>query len=429
MGFWKEFFSLKRTDSTEPSLARRGFSFTAGVAVTEETAMKVSAYYRGKIYIATQIAKLPWDVKDKDNNIVESGVSKLLNLQPNPEMNAMTFRIWAVSTAIDYGNAYAEIERNVIGTPTALWPLHSRNVEPVRDPQGKLWYRVTGENAEAGELFLEPRNVFHVKNLHTRDGISGQGLPAFASQTLGISLAADRMAGNLFSNGGIPSGIITHPSTLSDEAYTRMKQSWAEKHGGERSGGLAIFEEGAKFEPINIDPDVMQFLESRKFGVLELARYFGLPPTKLFDMSTATYSNVENANLEVATDTLDTWACNLEMEADVKLLNLRYGGAYTELDLYSVFRGDMAARGSYFKVMMSVGAMSPNEIRRKEGMPKQKDGDKYFIATNNFSPMDRLDEIVDADIKGKTQPKPATPKKTEEDEDVDKAVISYLTKG
>src|SRR5690606_4285449 len=113
----------------------------------------------------------------------------------------------------------------------------------------------------------------------------------------------------------------------------------------------------------------------------------------------STYSNVEQSNLEVATDTLDTWATNLEMEADVKILNNRYGGRFTDIDLYSIFRGDMKSRSDYFKAMLSIGAMTPNQIRAREGLPGYGEvGDNYYIATNNFTPVKRMDEVIDAEI-------------------------------
>lgn len=178
-----------------------------------------------------------------------------------------------------------------------------------------------------------------------------------------------------------------------------------------------------------MQPDVLQFLESRQFGILEIARFLGVPPTKLFDTTAATYSNVENANLEVATDTLDSWATNLEMEADVKILNNRHGGRFTDINLYAIFRGDMKTRSDYFKAMMGVSAITPNQIRKLEGQPGYPGGDKYYIATNNFSPVDRLDEIIDADIKQKEKSAepPAAKKPTKSEEELAAAAIKFLT--
>lgn len=424
----KRFFN-RRTTNSQINSPRRILGGFGSVPVNEDTSMKVAAFNRGLIYISSQIAKLPWEIKDATNAIMTGDVANLLNLAPNIEMNAFTFRLWAIQQAILKGNSYSEIERNTIGQPIAIWPLRTEDVTPMRsDLTGALVYRVSQATPNGrGDVYLQPRDVFHVKNFHTKDGICGQGIVAYAIETLGIALAADRMAGGIFNNGGVPSGVLTHPGTISEEAYQRIKKSWNEQNSGRKAGGAAVLEEGVTYTPINVEPDVLQFLESRQFGVLEIARFLGVPPTKLFDITAATYSNVENANLEVATDTLDSWAVNLEMEADIKILNNRYGGKYTELDLYAVFRGDMKTRSDYFKTMISIGAMTPNQIRQREGMaPYGEDGDNYYISTNNLTPSDRVDEVIDAQIAGKNKAG-KSPADTSTQE-VNNAVINYLTR-
>lgn len=406
---------------------RRPFFSRSGTVVNDDSSMQVAAFNRGLIYISTQIAKLPWDVKDVDNKILPGQLSNLLNLAPNPEMNAFRWRLCMVQNAILTGNSYAEIERDGAGRPLALWPLESSRMELLRTDQGDLVYAYS--DPSGGSVYLQPRDVFHLPNFHTKDGLVGQGVVSYGRDVLGIQIAADSMAAGIFYNSGIPSGVLYHPGRMSEEAYKRLKESWAEQQGGKKSGSTSILEEGVKYEPINVDPNALQFLQSRQFGVLEIARFLGIPPTKLFDVTASTYSNVEQSNLEVATDTLDTWATNLEMEADVKILNNRYAGRFTDIDLYSIFRGDMKTRSDYFKAMMSVGAITPNQIRAREGLPGYGPaGDNYYIATNNLTPVDRMDEVIDADITQKT--KSTNPGKSSDGSvALEQAAIKYLTDG
>ena len=392
--------------------------------------MQVAAFNRGLIYLSTQLAKLPWDLKDKDNNLVIDGtIPTLLSLSPNPEMNSFMWRLMMIQNAICHGNAYSEIERDGAGRPVALWPLESCRMDLKRTTTGKLVYVYS--DPDSGDLLFSPRDIYHLRNFHTKDGLVGQGVVSYAKEVLGIQISADSMASGIFHNAGIPSGILEHPGRLSDEAYKRLKDSWKEENSGRKSGATSILEEGLKYSPVNTDPDALQFLESRQFGVLEIARFLGIPPTKLFDVTASTYSNVEQSNLEVATDTLDTWATNLEMEADVKLLNNRYGGRFTDIDLYAIFRGDMESRSKYFKDMLGIAAMTPNQIRAREGLPGYgKVGDNYYVATNNFTPVNRMDEVIDAEITQKTKPTTAPsapdPAKDEKKQALAQAAIEFL---
>lgn len=396
------------------------------IPITEDTSMQVSAFYRGVMYIATQISKLPWDVKDKDNNIIYDDISKLLSLAPNSEMNSMFFRIVMTYTAIVRGNSYAEIVRAPNGRVKEIWFLDPRTVDVVRSISGELLYRVRGSDGK--EVILLPNEVFHIKNFHTKDGIVGLGLLEYAEQALKISRGSDTLAVSLFNNGGMPSGTIEITGTLTDEAYLRVKSQWKENHGGRKAGGIAILENGAKFNPISLAPDVLQFLDSRKFGVLEIARFLGLPPTKLFDIDANSYNTQEQSNLEVGSDTLDTWCRNFEMEADIKILSYRFGGRRSEFDLYQLFRGDMTVRSNYYSKMMQSGAMNPNEIRNREGMSPYEGGDRFFIAVNNFSPADRIDDIIDAQVsKGQDPTKTKSADGgTDPVNKVDEALIKFL---
>lgn len=424
-----QIFNRKTAPSNVPS-GPKAWSYRGGILVSTSTAMKVSALHRGVTYLSSQMAKLPMNIKDKDRKIVEGDrVAFLIQTRPNREMNAQKFWASMMVNAILQGNAFAEIERDIFGRPIAIWPLESQRVEPYRDERGTFYWKVSGnEFSSQTTVLMDPRDILHIPNLFVVDGLMGQGLVAWAKDTLSISLGADRMARNLFQNGGMPSGVLEHPNKLEDETAKRLRDSWQTDNGGESSGGVAVLEEGMKFKPIIMDPQLLQMLDSRKFGVEEIARFLNVPPTKLYVTAAATFNNVENANLEVAVDTLDAWCRVFEAEIDCKLLSDNYGGKYCDIDLAAVFRGDMKTRAEYANKMMQSGAMTPNEIREMEGRAGYDGGDEFYIATNNFTPVSRMNEVIDAQIK---KGQPATPTETPEQKaqrDVAQALVDRLSK-
>lgn len=419
MNVVKRIFAKLSKDISAPAAPRLPLGYSGGSYINEKTSMQVAAFYRGIIYISSQMSKLPWHIKTEDNVIVNDDLSKLLRFAPNREMNSMFFRLLTIQMAIIHGNCYCEIERTVTGKPVALWPLPQGACEPVRTTDGTLYYRLDASHTVDGrERLLEPRDIFAVRNFHTRDGIVSDGVVAYAKDTLGISLGADKFANALYANGAMPLGYITSPTRLSDEAFKRLAKSWKENHGGRQSGGVAVLEDGSEYKPLSFPPEVLQFLESRKFSVIEIARFLGVPPQKLYDSESATYNNIEHANLEVVTDTLDSWARNLESETDVKLLiNNKHTKAYfSDIDLRAVFRGDMTTRTAYYKGRMETGSISPNEIRALEGDAAYEGGDEYFIATNNYTPVSRMDEVIDATIANKNKALDSGTKKIEDEE-------------
>jgi len=405
MGLFDKFFNRSKPEPLR--VPKYNIGYSGGSRVDEETAMMISAYHRGVIYLSSQLAKLPFDVKDKNNKKLEDNIWYLLNVSPNPETTSMFLKLFLFQCAIHTGEGYAEIQKSIDGRPKYLWPINPKRVSPLRLPNsGELVYQIFQGGLDGETTYLRPDEILVIKNLHTKDGVQGQGTVAYAMEALGISLGADKFANSLYANGGLPSGVLTHPGTLSEAAATRLVESWKDSHGGRKTGGTALLEEGVSYSPISHSPDILQFVETRKFGVVEIARFLGVPPIKLFDMDSAKYGNMEQVQLEVATDVLDAWARNIESEIDMKLLSGRHAGKRCEMDLYATFRGDMSTRSQYFQRMMQASAMTPNEIREKEGMSPYGEGDRFYIASNNFSPVDRIDEIIDKQVEPTPKPEP-----------------------
>ena len=417
MKLWPKFYNAKKTKRTEqPNVSSRRYFLNGKYTyVDEDTAMTIAAFNRGVIYVATQMAKLPWDVKNKENKIQENHeLNYLLNRSCTSDLETTAFmvKVFMIISAITHGNAYLEIERNMTGKIVGLHPIPTADVQVMRTDAGKLVYVVS--NGSKGQVVLMPREIFHMRNFHTMDGIMGQGVVNYASETLGISLGGNRFANALYSNSGMPSGAIETDGKLSQDAVDRMRASWQSATSGRKTGSVVVLEEGTKFNPITFAPDVLQFIESRKFGVPEIARFLGVPPTKLYSQEQATYNNNEQDNLSVVNDTLSAWASNMEKEADLKFFgkNMRL---HTDIDLFEIAKGDMDTRATYYTKMMGVGAITPNEIRVKEGMTPYDDGNRHYIATNNFTPSDKVDEVV----AGKTNSE-KTP--------LEEAALNYLKK-
>lgn len=345
---------------------------------------------------------MPWDIKDFNNKVIndQSDIYDLLNIAPSgqySELSSFNWKLLMVVQCITRGNAFNEIVKDRTGRIVSLVPILNHDVCMVRDLNGELFYQLSNTK-EGGIVYLRRDEVLHFRNLHTEDGINGLSLINYASKTLGISQGADKMAGNIFGNGGLPSGTLETDRVLSPEVIERLKEEWKRKFGGNNAGGVAVLEEGMKFNPLNFAPDVLQFLDSRKFSVLEIARFLGVPPSKLYVLEAQSYNNIEHSNLEVSNDTIDVWAKNFEGEVNIKLLDSANSKTKSDMDLYAINRGDMDTRASYFSKMMANGAMSPNEIRRKEGMEVYEGGDEYYISTNNLTPVSRHDEIIDSQV-------------------------------
>lgn len=150
---------------------------------------------------------------------------------------------------------------------------------------------------------------------------------------------------------------------------------------------VAVLDLGLKHSPIDKNIVDMDFLNTQKFySVEEVARLFNMPSTMLGDLSKATFSNVENLNLLYYKNTISPILCGIENEMDDKLF-LDEEPLFTKFDMSEELRGDTDARIKYYKELQSIGALSPNEIRIKEGLqPIDDEGMHQHYMSLNYAP-------------------------------------------
>jgi HK97 family phage portal protein len=384
-------------------------SIQAGMHVNHDTALQFSAVFRAIDYISSQLAMVPWCVYRDDGNkkikIETHPAYRLLYSQPNPEMTAFTFKQTLLAHALSWGNGYAEIIRDRGGRPAELWPISPDRVEVTRDPDTqKVVYEIS--NARDGKTLLAQEQMFHLHGMGF-DGLVGYSVVSMASRAIGLGMAADQFGASFFQNGTATSGVLEHPGKIGEEAIKNLRDSWNDQYRGPgKAHKPVILEEGMQWKPISIPPDDAQFLETRKFQVDEIARWYGLPPHKLQSMEHATFSNIEHQSIEVVKDALAPWAIRMEQEANRRLFASRSTPFYSKMNLNALMRGDTAARGEWYTKMWNLGVFSINEIRELEDMNPVTDGDKRFVQLN----MTTLEKAGE-----EPEPAPVLPEEEEEE--------------
>ena len=64
---------------------------------------------------------------------------------------------------------------------------------------------------------------------------------------------------------------------------------------------------------------------------------------------------------------------------------------YSKFNLNDLFRGDMQARATFYREMLTTGVMSINEVRMKEEMNPVDGGDVHLVQVNQLA----LDKVQD----------------------------------
>jgi HK97 family phage portal protein len=368
----------------------------AGVNVTAENALTVSAVYASVNRIATDLAALAYHLHrrrpDKGADLAsEDPRYQFAALEWNEEQGAFPARQTMVAHALLAGDGYASIERDPFdGSAVRLWLMDPRRTRPDRtrptktNPRGQLFYFEEGN----------PRAFFASDIIHIHplgwDGLTGKSPIALHREGIGLARAAQGAAGAFFANGSKPGGVLKYPGELSDTAKASLRASWERIHGGaENAGAVAILEEGMAYESITLSPEDAQYIETRKFEAAEIARIFAVPPHKI---GLEPIGDPEAGNLEYLSAVVLPWAEQIEQEWTRKLVfKDERATLYFEHSLTSYLRGNSAARSAFYRTLFDLGVMSPNQIAAAENLePIGPAGDRRYLPVNNYAPIDAL---------------------------------------
>ncbi len=245
------------------------------------------------------------------------------------------------------------------------YPLSAINVQ--FDPQtGEPTYRVHGSIVPA-------RNIVHVRGPFDKSPLT------LAAEAIGAAKEMESHAANLFKNGARPGGAIETPKSLGDEGVKKMIKAWRVAHEGSANAGkTAILWDGASFKPFAFNSVDSQFIELRRFQILEICRAFRIPPSMLYELERATWSNSEQMGREFLTYTLEPWLRTVEA-ALARALFAREDRARFRilLDRDDLTRADLTARATAISSLISAKVLNPNEAREWLDLAPYTGGEEY----------------------------------------------------
>ena len=210
MGIFTGMF--KSRDKPENRTAGSAYTFymggtTSGKAVTERSAMQMTAVYSCVRILAEAVAGLPLHLyKYNDDGGKEKAIDhplyRLLHDEPNPEMSSFVFRETLMTHLLLWGNAYAQVIRNGKNEVVALYPLMPNKMSVDRDENGHLYYTYYRGPDEAIKnkefaVTLQPSDVLHIPGLGF-DGLVGYSPIAMAKNAIGMAIACEEYGAKFF---------------------------------------------------------------------------------------------------------------------------------------------------------------------------------------------------------------------------------------
>ena len=362
-------------------------------AANVDTALQVATVWSAVERRANIIASLPlftyWVKQNGEKTLARnSPLYGLLHDSPNARMTSSEF--WrAMMMNYDLrGNAYARIERNGAGDAYALWPMPADQVEVAVTDTGAMVYQYTIGNDVA---ILSADNVLHLKNLG--NGTIGLKKLEYMRASMDEMGKAQATATRTFGTGGKPTGVLMVDKVLTPEHRTALRNNFAGLAEGNMSR-LMVLEAAMKYQQLSISPEDQQLLESRKFGVEEIARWFDVPPVLLHHANVTTWgSGIEQI--------IDGWyklsvrpiLVAIEQAINKRVLTPAQRAKYSvEFSLDALLRGNATQRADLYSKLVQNGIATRAECRQLENLPPM-DGTDQLTAQTNLAPLHMLGQV------------------------------------
>lgn len=393
MNWFKRFFGgggLTNPDEGPQASGANSRNSDAGVTVSEERAMGLSAVWSCVRLISETVGSLPLGVYERTTDgraaVEQHYLYDLFRVAPNALMNPLEFREAQTLALALWGNGYSYIERDKNGSPVALVPMRPECVTPVKEDGTVNYYYQTTK----GEIRFRKDEVFHLKGF-SLDGIVGLSPLAYARHSMGISIASDQFAANTFAKGNRPSGVLTVDRILDASQREKLRAIYDNMD----SNSLWVLEGGTGYQELSLPPDDMQMLESRQFQLADIARFFRVPSHMINDTTPTTSwgSGIEQLNLGFLTYTLRPYLTRWEFTVSNALLSRTDRRKYfVEHNVEGLLRADTAARANFYSTALQNGWMTRGEVRKKENLPKIEGTDDLTVQIN-LAPIDQLENV------------------------------------
>jgi HK97 family phage portal protein len=336
----------------------------SGQRVTPDQALRLSTVFGCVRLLADSVSTLPLAVyRDDERDPIP--LPSLLR-RPSADHPELSDWLWATMACLLLrGNAWGMItDRAGAGLlPSQVDLLDPDQVTVQENGDSPPVIRVGGQETDRADLW-------HVKAYPIAGSILGMSPVAYARETIGLGLAAERFGAQFFGEGAVPSGVIeADDPRMKREGAEALMAMWKMRHTGRHQPAILT---GAKYRNISIAPNEAQFIETQRFNVEAVARFYGVP-SEMVNGPTAgheAYTSPEMRGTDFLTFTLRPWLLRLERAVSTLLPRAQRA----KFNAGGFVRATLKDRYDAHAVAIASGFLTVNEVRELEDRPPLPEG-------------------------------------------------------
>jgi HK97 family phage portal protein len=393
--WWGSLWGNALRDNSGTQMSMPAVSLVAGAPVhSADQALQISSVWACVWLLANIIGTLPLFVyvgSGGDRKLARDELLwQLLHDTPNSRMTPSEFWLAMLLNLLLRGNAYARLDRNAAGDVVAMWPMPADQVEVQVLKDGSVVYQYRIDNDVA---VLDASSVLHIKELG--NGTIGMARLDYMRATTNEAANAQTVANKLFANGGKPTGVLMVDSVLKAGQRDALRTQFAEMAEGPMAR-LYVLEANMKYQQINLSPADVQLLETRRYTVEEIGRWFGVPAVLINHSNvTAWGSGIEQIIEGFYKFTVRPMLVKIEQAMTKRVLTPRQRSRLSiEFNFEGLLRASAKDRAELYSKLVQNGLKTRNECRQLENDPRIEGGDE-LTAQTNLAPLDMLRTVAE----------------------------------
>ena len=283
--------------------------------------------------------------------------------RPSADFPELADWLWAcMASLLLRGNCWGVItDRRGPGlTASQVDLVHPDRVSVTTEGEGRRVIRVNGTEQD-------PADLFHVKAYPWPGQLEGLSPVRYAAESIGLGLGSERSAATFYRDSATPSGVLTSDQRIGKEQAEVLQARWEQRHKGKRR--IAVFGDGARFQPISVAPADAAFIDAQKLNVSAICRIYGVPPEMMGGETAGheAYTSPEQRSTDVLVWTLRPWLYRIEIERAVS--GLLPSTQRAKFNAGALVRATLLDRYQAHKLGIEAGWLLRSEVRELEDRP------------------------------------------------------------
>ncbi|MCI6273956.1 MAG: phage portal protein [Tractidigestivibacter sp.] len=362
-----------------------------GTTETIEREPAANAYYSNAFRAcllakARPLAALPIHVYERRDGVrletthrFSKRLATLLRTRWNPFMTASEGVRWVMMTKDVRGEAFCRVEFDGSGMPVAIWPLAGK--PDVEVANGRAAFRYQGDKFTKAGVYLQDEIVWVKSPVLDSDCLHGVSLAILAANELNLSIDLEDFYQNVVNGDATFAGWLETDQKLQQQDVDNVKQQLSDGGGVVNAGKVRVFDKGLSYKTNGQSMVDMSLVEQERWILQQTCRTLSVPPQEVFDLSNATYSNIEQGAINFANKTLVPECKALEEAFSGILWAAGYASDYVQLDMNGLLRGSYKERMDGYRIAIYAGIYCPNDVLAKEDMPPYEGGQYHLRST------------------------------------------------